>query len=272
MSKLNYSNLKNNKISIHKYSFFNDEQDTNIDEQDTNIDLEDNNVIEGIADFCALNRSHANKWSDGWNNLESAINNMNKNISKVTGMNLTNGNIIDTIGGDGGIDNAGAVVDSDQTSPMKFGQMRIYSNDYKQLFNIRPVDNDGIFRAFPDDYATNPAKYNFVYEDTTGRLRKTNIIDNKKEGFVEGNEATETNTIPDVTVGLTDDVFDQSLYGSGSDDSRDINGKLRNTKEKNSGAESRYYNMKKIYNETFINTINLGVGVLAAIIFIIKDQ
>ena len=58
--------------------------------------------------------------------------------------------------------------------------------------------------------------------------------------------------------------------GSGSDDSRDINGKLRNTKEKNSGAESRYYNMKKIYNETFINTINLGVGVLAAIIFIIK--
>jgi len=262
MSKLNYSNLKNNKPSIHKYSFFNDEKDKN-------IDLEDNNVIEGIANFCALNRSHANKWKDGWNNLESAINNLNKNVSKVTGINLTNSNILDTIGG--GIDNAGAVVDSDQTSPMKFGQMRIYSSDYKQLFNIRPVDNDGIFRAFPDDYATNPKKYNFVYEDATGRLRKTNIIDNKKEGFVEGNE---NSTTADVIVGVTDDDFDSSLYDSdsGSGESRGLDGKLRNTNEKNSGAESRYYNMKKIYNETFINTINLGVGVLAAIIFIMKDQ
>jgi hypothetical protein len=262
MSKLNYSNLKNNKISIHKYSFFNDEQDTN-------IDLEDNNVIEGIADFCALNRSYANKWPDGWNSLESAINNMNKNISKVTGMNLTNGNIIDKVGG--GIDNAGAVVDSDQTSPMEYGQMRIYSSDYKKLFNIRPVDIDGIFRAFPDDYAANPKKYNFVYEDATGRLRKTNIIDNKKEGFIEGNK---NSTTTDFTVAATNETHNPDDYssGGGGGGSRDLNGKLKNTEEKNSGAESRYYNMKKKYNETFINTINLGVGVLAAIIFIIKDQ
>lgn len=262
MSKLNYSNLKNNKISIHKYSFFNDEQDTN-------IYLEDNNVVEGIANFCALNRSHANKWPNGWNKLESAINNMNKNISKVTGMNLTNGNIIDKVGG--GIDNAGAVVDSDQTSPMEYGQMRIYSSDYKQLFNIRPVDIDGIFRAFPDDYVANPTKYKFVYEDTTGRLRKTNIIDNKKEGFIEGNE--NSTTTGDFTVATLNDDFNPDWYSSGSgDDSRGLDGKLKNTEEKNSGAESRYYNMKKKYNETFINTINLGVGVLAAIIFIIKDQ
>lgn len=265
MLKLNYSNLKNNKPTINNYSFFNDEKDKN-------IHLEDNNVVEGIANFCALNRSHANKWPNGWNKLESTINDMNKKIDDISNINLTNNNIFDNIGGDGGIDNAGAVVDSDQTSPMKFGQMRIYSNDYKQLFNIRPVDNDGIFRAFPDDYATNPTKYNFVYEDTTGRLRKTNIIDNKKEGFVEGNEATEINTTPNFTLSVTTNEFDESQYGSGSDDSRDINGKLRNTKEKNSGAESRYYNMKKKYNETFITTINLGVGVLAAIIFIMKDQ
>lgn len=261
MSKLNYSNLKNNKISIHKYSFFNDEQDTN-------IDLEDNNVIEGIANFCALNRSHANKWPNGWNKLESAINDMNKQLDDISNINLTNNNIFDSIGGDGGIDNAGAVVDSDQTSPMKFGQMRIYSSDYKNLFNIRPVDNDGIFRAFPDDYATNPKKYNFVYEDTTGRLRKTNIIDNKKEGFVE----SYSNNIPDIFLTVEDTSFDPSDYIDDESDTRDINGKLKNTEEKNSGAESRYYNMKKTYNETFINTINLGVGVLAAIIFIIKDQ
>ena len=262
MSKLNYSNLKNNKPSIDKYSFFNDEKDKK-------IHLENNNVVEGIANFCALNMSHANKWEDGWNNLESGIKAMTKKTDDISGINLTNSNIRNTIGG--GIDNAGAVVDSDQTSPMKFGQMRIYSSDYKNLFNIRPVDNDGIFRAFPDDYATNPKKYNFVYEDTTGKLRKTNIIDNKKEGFVEGNE---NSTTTDVTVGVTDDEFDESQYGSGNDvdGSRDINGKLRNTNEKNSGAESRYYNMKKIYNETFVNTINLGVGVLAAIIFIMKDQ
>jgi len=265
MSKLNYNNLKNNKPTINNYSFFNDEKDKN-------IHLEDNNVVEGIANFCDLNRSYANKWLNGWNNLESAITDMNKQLDDISNINLTNNNIFDSIGGDGGIDNAGAVVDSDQSSPMKFGQMRIYSNDYKQLFNIRPVDNDGIFRAFPDDYATNPKKYNFVYEDTTGRLRKTNIIDNKKEGFFEGNEGNENSTTPDVTLSVTTKDFDQSLYSSGSDDSRDINGKLRNTKEKNSGAESRYYNMKKIYNETFINTINLGVGVLAAIIFIMKDQ
>jgi len=262
MSKLNYSNLKNNKPSIHKYSFFNDEKDKN-------IDLEDNNVIEGIADFCALNKSKSGKWKNGWNNLESAIKNITKKTDDISSINLTNNNIRNSVSG-GGIDNAGAVVDSDQTSPMKFGQMRIYSSDYKQLFNIRPVDNDGIFRAFPDDYATAPQKYNFVYEDTTGKLRKTNIIDNK-EGFVEGNE---NSTTPDVTVGVTDDELDESELGSGSgsDDSRDINGKLRNTNEKNSGAESRYYNMKKIYNETFVNTINLGVGVLVAIIFIMKTQ
>lgn len=263
MSKLNYSNLKNNKPSIHKYSFFNDEKDIN-------IHLEDNNVIEGIADFCALNNSQSGKWKGGWNNLESAIKNITKKTDDISSINLTNNNIRNSVSS-GGIDNAGAVVDSDQISPMKFGQMRIYSSDYKQLFHIRPVDNDGIFRAFPDDYATTPQKYNFVYEDTTGKLLKTNIIDNKKEGFVEGNK---NSTTPNVTLSVTANAFNESQSGSNSssDDSRDINGKLRNTNEKNSGAESRYYNMKKVYNETFITTINLGVGVLVAIIFIMKHQ
>lgn len=262
MSKLYYSNLKNNKPSIDKYSFFNDEKDKN-------VYLENNNVVEGIADFCALNKSHSNKWKDGWNNLDSAIKDITKKTDDISGINLTNSNIRNMVGN--GIDNAGAVVDSDQISPMVFGQMRIYSSDYKQLFNIRPVDNDGIFRAFPTDYAINPDKYNFVYENTTGKLLKTNIINNKKEGFVEGNE---NSTTPDVTLSVTTKDFDESQYGSNSssEDSRDINGKLRNTNEKNSGAESRYYNMKKLYNETFITTINLGVGVLAAIIFIMKDQ
>jgi|SaaInlV_150m_DNA_3_1039698.scaffolds.fasta_scaffold17359_3 hypothetical protein len=262
MSKLNYSNLKNNKSSIHKYAFFNDEKDKN-------IDLENNNLVEGIANFCALNRSKNNQWKDGWNNLESSMNNISKKINDIDKTNLNNNNIIDSVGG--GIDNAGAVVDSDQSSPMKFGKMRIYSTDYKKLFDIRPVDIDGIFRAFPDDYAATPTKYKFVYENTNGRLRKTNIIDNTKEGFVEGNQSGKT---PDVSVAVTDNDFDESNYssGSGSGDSRGLDGKLKNTEEKNSGAESRYYNMQKIYNETFINTINLGVGVLAAIIFITKKQ
>ena len=38
MSKLNYSHLKNNKHSIHKYSFFNDEKDKNIDLEDNNLE------------------------------------------------------------------------------------------------------------------------------------------------------------------------------------------------------------------------------------------
>jgi hypothetical protein len=51
---------------------------------------------------------------------------------------------------------------------------------------------------------------------------------------------------------------------------RDANGKLINTENKNSGAKPRYNNMKKVYDQTFTTSINLGIGIIAAIFFITK--
>ena len=56
---------------------------------------------------------------------------------------------------------------------------------------------------------------------------------------------------------------------SGTND-RNANGKLKNTEDKNSGAKPRYNNMKKVYDQTFTTTINLGIGIIAAIFFITK--
>jgi hypothetical protein len=59
----------------------------------------------------------------------------------------------------------------------------------------------------------------------------------------------------------------------GSDgETRDANGKLINTELKNSGAELRYKGMKSIYAKTIANTMNLGIGLLAAIVFIAKTK
>jgi hypothetical protein len=51
---------------------------------------------------------------------------------------------------------------------------------------------------------------------------------------------------------------------------RDTSGKLINSENKNTGAEERYYNRKEQYGASFTNTINLGIGIFAAIYFITK--
>jgi|TARA_B110000467_G_C18177954_1_gene398911 hypothetical protein len=63
-------------------------------------------------------------------------------------------------------------------------------------------------------------------------------------------------------------ITDESSSGINND--RDANGKIINTENKNSGAKPRYNNMKNEYDQTFTTTINLGIGIIAAIFFITK--
>jgi hypothetical protein len=78
-------------------------------------------------------------------------------------------------------------------------------------------------------------------------------------GFGAGGSEIANGYIPDSdsssTVGLPD---------------RDASGKLINSENKNTGAEERYYNRKEHYGASFTNTINLGIGIFAAIYFITK--
>ena len=78
-------------------------------------------------------------------------------------------------------------------------------------------------------------------------------------GFGAGGREIADGYIPDSdsssTVGLLD---------------RDGSGKLINSENKNTGAEERYYNRKEHYAASFTNTINLGIGIFAAIYFITK--
>ena len=43
--------------------------------QPTKNEKNDKPVMEGIANFCELNRSYANQFTQGWNNLTNAISN-----------------------------------------------------------------------------------------------------------------------------------------------------------------------------------------------------
>lgn len=76
-------------------------------------------------------------------------------------------------------------------------------------------------------------------------------------GFGAGGSEIANGYIPDSssTVGLPE---------------RDASGKLINSENKNTGAEERYYNRKEHYAASFTNTINLGIGIFAAIYFITK--
>ena len=80
-------------------------------------------------------------------------------------------------------------------------------------------------------------------------------------GFGAGGSDIANGYIPDSSDGDGDD--------SGLPD-RDASGKLINSENKNTGAEERYYNRKEHYGASFTNTINLGIGIFAAIYFITK--
>lgn len=252
MSKLNYSNY----VNYNNYTFINDNNDTG-------------DIIEGIPNFCALNRSYNNQRLDLWQNLGEALNREGEIKDDLLNANKTNDGITDA---NPTGDNTGAIYNEAGDKTMEFGKIHIFSADLKQYFGIKPVDTDGIFRTLPPELTDNPDKYVFAYQDDAGKYWKTifnKVGENTKEGATSGQSATDEVAIEGkvTSLNLTDDINSaQSSDGSG----RDGNGKLINTEFKNSGAELRYNAMKLIYEESVMNTVLLSAGVIASLYFIVK--
>jgi hypothetical protein len=255
MSKLNYSNY----VNYNNYTFFNDNNNTG-------------DIIEGIPNFCALNRSYNNQRKDIWKDFDSALENAGLLNDLINKSNDTNNGITDanTSG-----DNTGAIFNEAGDKTMEFGKIHIFSSDFKQYFGIKPVDADGVFRTLPPELTDNPDKYVFAYQDDDGKYWKTifnKVGENTKEGATSGQIPAHDADIEGkvLNVDLTDDI---NSAQSGSDGSgRDGNGKLENTEFKNSGAELRYNAMKLIYEESVTNTVLLSVGIIASFIFIAKTE
>jgi hypothetical protein len=252
MTNLNYSN----------YTFF------NANKKDNNTNKED--IVEGIANFCKLNRSYNNQRPDLWRNLDAALNREGQLKDDLLNANKANDGITDA---NPTGDNTGAIFNEAGDKAMEFGKIHIFSADLKQYFGIKPVDTDGIFRTLPPELTDNPDKYIFAYQDDAGKYWKTifnKVGENTKEGFRD-KSSTEKVAVKGRTlnVELTDQI---NSAQSGSDGSgRDGNGKLTNTEFKNSGAELRYNAMKLIYNKSVTNTVLMSVGVIASLYFIAKN-
>lgn len=256
MTNLNYSN----------YTFFNANKKDN---KKDNNNKED--IVEGIANFCKLNRSYNNQRPDLWRNLDAALD--KEGQLKDDLLNAINANNGITDANPTG-DNIGAIFNEAGDKTMEFGKIHIFSADLKQYFGIKPVDTDGIFRTLPPELTDNPDKYLFAYQDDDGKYWKTifnKVGENIKEGFRD-KSPVEKITLKGTVTKQSVPVATASAL-SGSDGSgRDSNGKLTNTEFKNSGAELRYNAMKLIYNKSVTNTVLMSVGVIASLYFIAKTE
>ena len=252
MTNLNYSN----------YTFFNANKKDNNNKED---------IVEGIANFCKLNRSYNNQRPDLWRNLDAALD--KEGQLKDDLLNAINANNGITDANPTG-DNIGAIFNEAGDKTMEFGKIHIFSADLKQYFGIKPVDTDGIFRTLPPELTDNPDKYLFAYQDDDGKYWKTifnKVGENTKEGFRD-KSPVEKITLKGFVTKQSVPVATASAL-SGSDGSgRDSNGKLTNTEFKNSGAELRYNAMKLIYNKSVTNTVLMSVGVIASLYFIAKTE
>ena len=227
-------------------------------------------IIEGIANFCALNASYANQYKQGWDNLNAANNANNKQDSTRKSSTETN-NLTRTVIGRTASDNTGAVLDKAGLSPVPLGRVHIFTSDFKTYLGSKMVNGAGIFSGLSADLSTDPSKFGFAYEDVDGKLLKVDIL------RVTGGSAVETMSTtlrpdPIVTLQLTDTIIPSTAITSvqSSRPTRAPNGKLINTEQKNSGAEVRYNSTKTVYTNVIANTLNLSVGILAAIVFIAK--
>jgi hypothetical protein len=236
-----------------------------------NPDKNSTPIIEGIADFCALNSSYENQYKPGWDNLNAANNAINQQYS--TRYRSTNTNTrVRTVIGRTASDNAGAVLDKAGLSPVPLGRVHIFTNDFKTYLGSKMVNGAGIFSGLSADLSADPSKFGFAYEDVDGRLLKVDILSISGSSNVE-TMSTTLRPDPVVTLQLTDTIIPNSAITSSLTSSRPTrapNGKLINTEQKNSGAEVRYNSTKTVYTDVIANTLNLSVGILAAIVFIAK--
>lgn len=231
-------------------------------------DKKETPIIEGIADFCALNNSYANQYRQGWNNLNAATDAIKQQDSNRQISTKTNTQI-QTVIGRTVSDNTGAVLDKAGISPVPLGKVHIFTNDFKTYLGSKMVNGAGIFSGLSADLSTDPTKFGFAYEDVNGKLLKVDIM-NATGGHAVETMSTAPTTDPVVTLQLTDTIIPTAALTSSSRPTRAPNGKLINTEDKNSGAEARYNSMKTVYTDVIANTMNLGVGILAAIVFIMK--
>ena len=232
-------------------------------------DTNDASIIEGIANFCDLNRSYANQNTQGWNNLTNAISNSSSQQSTATAAQRTNSLLQTTTGTTtltrypyicGNI--SGKIFKQDGITISPNGTIYAYSTDLKIQRGSASVNVNGEFNGLDVKLINATEKFVFAYEDATYMLWALDI----KSG---------SGTSTRVSCSNNNKYYELKMAtrkSFGVSQSRDPNGKLKNTEEKNSGAESRYNGMKAIYAETIANTINLSIGVLAAIVFIMKSK
>lgn len=236
------------------------------------IEKNDTPVIEGIANFCALNRSTANQNTQGWNNLKNAINNKNNQSSSSNDAKKTN-SLLQTTSGTtvstnlypytcGGL--YGKIFKQDGTTISPNGTVYTYSTDLKIQRGSALVNATGNFTGLDVKLLNDTEKFVFAYEDAAGQFWSVDLISGS--GALSGASCSANNK------NYVLKIATRKRFGDYANQSRDPNGKLINTELKNSGAELRYNGMKAIYAETIANTINLGIGVLAAVIFIAKNQ
>ena len=229
-------------------------------------------VIEGIANFCELNRSYANQFTQGWNNLTNGISNSTSQKTTASAAQQTN-SLLQTSSGTtvltnrypytcGGI--RGKIFKQDGITISPNGNIYVYSTDLKIQRGSTSVNANGVFNGLNVKLTNETEKFVFTYEDNTGNTWSLDI--KSGGGSASGASCSANNKYYELKLAT------RKRFGDYASQSRDPNGKLINTEQKNSGAELRYNGMKAIYAETIANTVNLGIGVLAAIVFIAKAQ
>lgn len=228
-------------------------------------------VIEGIANFCELNRSYANQFTQGWNNLTNAISNSTSQQTTASSAQQMNILLQSSGGATAQInrypytcgDIRGKIFKQDGITISPNGNIYAYSTDLKIQRGSTSVNANGVFNGLSVKLKDETEKFVFAYEDQTGNMWSLDIISGSSAASGASCSANNKNYVLKIAT--------RKRFGDASQ-SRDPNGKLINTEKKNSGAELRYNGMKAIYAETIANTVNLGIGVLAAIVFIAKAQ
>ena len=260
------------KYSEYPVSYQPTNNDNNENNDNNDNDKKETPVIEGIADFCSLNRPPGNP--NGFNNLAKAIDNKKAQTGSLNAANNTNLLLKTTTGTRttgqinmypytcGGL--YGKMFKQDGTTISPNGSVYAYSPDFKIQRGNVSVNANGEFNGLDVKLKNDTEKFIFAYEDPDGNLWSVVLISGSGDAYSASCSAN--NKYYALKMGTRRD-----FRGSGGE-TRDANGKLINTELKNSGAELRYNGMKSIYAKTIANTINLGIGLLAAIVFITKSK
>ena len=194
-------------------------------------DKKETPVIEGIANFCALNRSYANQFTQGWNNLTNAISNSTSQqttASSAQQMNI----LLQTSGGATAPINRypytcgdirGKIFKQDGITISPNGNIYAYSTDLKIQRGTTSVNANGEFNGLSVKLKDETEKFVFAYEDQTG---KTWSVDIKSgSGSMSGASCSANNKYYALK------IASRKSFGDSVGQTRDPNGKLINTEQ-----------------------------------------